>query len=100
MTSQQIWSLANDQRELIRSINLTLGEGGDINAGMNELKRRIPSLFGIDYEQRALVFNSTDEGLVAVRVEEQGESFMLTLSANIALEAPEDTEMGMLPPEM
>jgi len=100
MTSNQIWNQANEHRELIRSINHALCEGGDINAGMNELKRRIPCLFGVDADRHALVFQSTDEGPVAVSVEEQGDTFTLTLATNIVLEPQEDAVMGMQEPEM
>jgi len=100
MTSNQIWSQANEYRELIRSINHALCEGGDINGGMNELKQRIPCLFGIDADRRALVFRSTDDGMVAVSVGEQDGTFALALATNIMLEPQEDAVMGMQEPEM
>lgn|GEM_PF-3287162 len=95
MNSKQIWNQVNEQRELIRSIYRALCEGGDINAGMNELKQRIPCLYGVDADQRALVFQSSDDGMVAVLVKEQGDTFALALAANIDLEGPGDFGMGM-----
>ena len=86
MTSKQIWNQANQHRELIRDIYRALVEGDDINDGMNQLKRRIPCLFGVDGDRRALVFQSTDDGLVAVLVQEQGDTFALALATDIVLE--------------
>ncbi len=95
MTSDQIWIQANEQRDLIRSIYHALCEGRDIDAGMIRLKQRIPCLFGIDAEQRALVFKSSNTGMVAVLVEEKGEVFALAFTEDITLEGHENTGMGM-----
>lgn len=100
MTALQIWIQANENRELIRSIYHTLCEDGDIDDGMNQLKQRIPCLFGVDFEQRALVFQSTDEGLAALRVKDLGDTFALALTTNIMLEAQKDAGMGMRGPEI
>ena len=95
MNSNQIWNQANEHRELIRSIYRTLCEGGDINAGMDQLKQRIPSLYGVDADMPALVFKSSDEGMVALLVKEQGDSFALALTGNIELDGQESGEMEM-----
>lgn len=86
MTSKQIWNQANEHRELVRAIYHSLCEGKDINYGMNLLKRRISCLYGVDADRRALVFQSSDEGLVAVLVKEQGDTFVLALATNITLD--------------
>jgi hypothetical protein len=86
MTAKQIWNDANEHRELIRRIYRAVCEGRDINDGMNRLKKSIPCLFGIDADRRALIFRSTDEGMVAVLVEEHGDTFALALTANVNLE--------------
>jgi hypothetical protein len=86
MTSEQIWAKVNEQRDLVFSIYQAICAGGDISDGMSELKRRIPCLFGADEEERALVFKSIDDGLVAVMVHEQDGTFALVLVPNIALE--------------
>lgn len=98
MTSNQIWNQANEHRELIRSIYHALCEGRDINVGMNQLKHRIPCLFGVDAEQNALVFRSSDAGAVAVFVEEQGDAFALAFAENITLEHQENNGMEMQGP--
>lgn len=86
MTSKQIWNQANQHRELIRDIYLALVEGDDINDGMNKLKRLVPCLYGVDADRRALVFRSTDDGLVALLVQEEGDTFALALATDITLE--------------
>ena len=86
MTTKQIWEDANENRELIRSIYRSICEGADISDGMDQLKSQIPSLFGVDEEERSLVFKSADDGMVALTVQEQGDSLILALSTNIELE--------------
>lgn len=95
MNSKQIWNQANEQRELIRSIYHALCEGRDIDAGMNQLKQRIPCLYGVDADRHALVFQSGDEGMIALLVEEQGDTFALALTGNIELDGQEGTGMEM-----
>jgi len=60
MNSKEIWIAANKQTGLIRAINRALLRDGDINNEMNQLKRRIPCLIGVDGEERVLVFKSSD----------------------------------------
>lgn len=86
MTSTQIWNQANAHWELIREIYHALVEGESINDGMDQLKLRMPCLYGVDADRRALVFQSTDDGLVAVLVKEQDDTFALALVTDISLE--------------
>jgi hypothetical protein len=89
MTLAQIWDSATDRRELIRSITFAISKGGNIRRGMNKLKRQIPALIGVDCEQCALVFSSSDKGPVAVKiVEEQGGAFKMQLLTGIVMESP------------
>ena len=96
MTTKQIWEDANENRELIRSIYRSICEGTDISDGMDQLKSKIPALFGVDEEERSLVFKSTDDGTVALTVKEQGDSLVLALSTGVELEPAFD----MLTPEL
>jgi len=95
MKSHQIWNQANEHRELIRSIYHAVCEGGDINAEMNQLKQHIPCLFGIDADNRSLVFQSSDEGVVGLSVDEQHGILALAFITNIELDSQNDIRMGM-----
>jgi hypothetical protein len=86
MTSKQIWDQANTHRELIHSIYNSLCEDGNINDNMDHLKYLMPCLFGVDADRRALVFQSTDDGLVALMVREQDDTFVLALATGITLD--------------
>jgi len=85
MTADQIWVSANCYRETIRAIYHALCEGKDINDGMNGLKQNIPTLYGVDFEKKGFVFQSTDNGLVAIYVNELGGDFVLVMTANVHL---------------
>lgn len=80
MKAKQIWEQANKHRELIRTLYRALCENQDINEIMNELKRKIPCLFGVDAARRALVFKSVDDGFVALLVKEEGDTLVLALA--------------------
>ena len=86
MNSKEIWIAANKQTGLIRAINRALLRDGDINNEMNQLKRHIPCLIGVDDEERVLVFKSSDDGVVGILAKEQGGTFALALDTNITLE--------------
>ena len=96
MRTRKIWSLANDHRELIRSINRALVDGRSIDGKMDALKRLMPSLVGVDAGKNALVFNSSDEGTVSLSMEEQNDTFMIALNTDIQLAGPGDFRMDML----
>jgi len=85
MTADQIWVSANCYRETVRAIYHAICAGKDINDGMNCLKQNIPVLYGVDCERKGLVFQSTDEGLVAIYVNELGGDFVLVMTTNIQL---------------
>lgn len=86
MKSKQIWEQANKHRELIRTLYRALCGNQDINGMMTQLKQRIPCLYGVDQDRRALVFQSADEGLVALLVKEEGDTLVLALAPGIQLE--------------
>ena len=58
MITKQIWERANEHWELIRTLYRAICEGKDIDAMMSQLKQHIPCLFGVDFDQRTLVFKS------------------------------------------
>lgn len=85
MKTKQIWEQANAYRELIRTLYRVLCANQDINGIMDQLKQRIPCLYGVDADRRTLVFKSTDEGLVALLVKEEGDTLVLALATDIQL---------------
>lgn len=80
MKTKQIWEHANEHRELIRTLYRALCEDGDINGIMNQLKRLIPCLFGVDPDRRALVFKSDDDGTVVLLIREEDDTLVLALA--------------------
>ena len=86
MTTKIIWNRVNERRELIRLIYRAICEKQNIDNLMSMLKQKIPCLYGVDFEKRAFVFRSSDEGLVAVYVKEQGDDFVLALGTEIVLD--------------
>ena len=86
MESKKIWGCANELKELIRAIYRAVRERKNIDSLMSQLKCHIPCLVGLDIDKFALVFRSSDEGIVAVYVEEQDDTLLLAMGTNIELE--------------
>lgn len=86
MVTEQIWEHANQHRELVRALYRAICAKKDIDVLMTQLKQVIPCLYGVDAERRALVFQSTNEGLVALNVQEEGDTMVLALETGITLE--------------
>jgi hypothetical protein len=86
MNSKEIWVAANQRRDLVRPIYYAMVRGKSLDPMMTNLKKEMPCLYGADDEKRALVFRSTDEGLVAIYLAEADGDFALALGANIQLD--------------
>lgn len=86
MNTKNIWVRVNESKELIHAIYRAICGNKDINNQMSQLKKLIPCLIGVDFDKRALVFRSTDEGIVAVYIEEQDDTLALAMGTDIALD--------------
>lgn len=90
MTSQEIWERANEQLIFVGVLFTWIQENLNdprIGAGAAKLKEMLPCFVGIDLEAKALVFQSEDEGIVALymnRIDEQ--TISLSMATGLTLE--------------
>lgn len=90
MTSQEIWEWVNKELVFMGVLFVWIHDNLEdprIGIGATKLKEMMPCFVGIDQEAEAIVFQSEDDGIVALhmnRVDEQ--TITLAMETNLTLE--------------